>query len=214
MPGHAKANVGQPVGCLFIVAAPSGGGKTSLVRQLVTSMDHVEVSISHTTRAKRPGETDSKDYFFIEPNTFQEMLKEHAFVEHAQVFGHHYGTSFAQITHRLQQGIDVVLDIDWQGAQQIKQAFPDAIRIFILPPSLTVLRDRLVNRRQDDDNVIAQRMQRAQDEMSHCHEFDYLVVNDDFAKAGAELSAIVIAERLRLSRQLLKQQKLLSFLLA
>ena len=214
MAGQAKVTIAQPVGCLFIVAAPSGGGKTSLVRQLITSMDQIEVSVSHTTRQKRPGEIEGIDYFFVEPSKFQHMVSEHAFLEYAQVFEHYYGTSFMQITHRLQQGIDVVLDIDWQGAQQIKHIFPEAVRIFILPPSLSALRERLMNRGQDDENVIALRMQKAQNEMSHYAEFDFLIINDDFVKAASELSAIVRAERLRLSRQLLKQRKLLSFLLA
>lgn len=202
-----------PVGCLFIVAAPSGGGKTSLVRNLIEHTDHIAVSISHTTRHKRPGETHGVDYFFIEPDTFQDMVEKNEFVEHAQVFEYEYGTSFVQITERLQQGIDMVLDIDWQGAQQIKQRFPDAVSIFIIPPSLTILQERLIQRQQDDDRVIAHRMQRAQDEMSHYSEFDYLIVNDDFSKAAGELSTIVLAERLRTSRQNVQQRKILSFLL-
>ena len=202
-----------PTGCLFIVAAPSGGGKTSLVRHLVAHMDNIVVSISHTTRNKRPAEVDGVDYFFIDPAMFQHMVETNAFVEHAQVFDHCYGTSFAQIMDRLQQGIDVVLDIDWQGAQQIKRAFTEAVSIFILPPSLQILRERLVSRQQDDVSVIAHRMQRAQDEMRHYNEFDYLIVNDDFEKAASDLAAIVMAERLRRGRQLIQQRKLLSFLM-
>lgn len=202
-----------PTGCLFIVAAPSGGGKTSLVRHLVAHMDNIVVSISHTTRNKRPAEVDGVDYFFTDPAMFQHMVETNAFVEHAQVFDHCYGTSFAQIMDRLQQGIDVVLDIDWQGAQQIKRAFTEAVSIFILPPSLQILRERLVSRQQDDVSVIAHRMQRAQDEMRHYNEFDYLIVNDDFEKAASDLAAIVMAERLRRGRQLIQQRKLLSFLM-
>ncbi len=201
-------------GCLYIVAAPSGGGKTSLVRKLINELPGIEVSISHTTRNKRPGETDGVDYFFVDDATFKGMIDDHAFIEHACVFKHLYGTSYAQINARLQAGIDVVLDIDWQGAQQIKRMFTDAVSVFIIPPSLDALRQRLNKRQQDDEYVIQQRMDRARDELSHYQEFDYLIINDDFAKAAAELEAVVMSNRLRLSRQLLKQRKLLSFLLA
>lgn len=206
-------NTEHPVGCLFIVAAPSGGGKTSLVRHLVEQMDRIAVSISHTTRRNRPGETHGVDYFFIEQEEFQTMVARQAFVEHALVFEHSYGTSYAQISERLQAGIDIVLDIDWQGAQQIKRAFPDAVSIFIIPPSLKVLQTRLEQRRQDNAEVIALRMQRAQDELRHYAEFDYLVINDEFANAARDLSIIVANQRLRTSRQAVQQRKLLSFLL-
>lgn len=206
--------VDNPVGCLFIVAAPSGGGKTSLVQQLIADLDQIEMSISHTTRAKRPGEVDGVDYFFVKQQEFHQMVAANSFVEYATVFGYEYGTSAEQINYRLQQGIDVVLDIDWQGAQQIKRIFAEAVRIFILPPSLHVLRERLLKRQQDKDHVIESRMQRAQDEMRRVTEFDYVIVNDDFTKAAQELATIVMAERLRVARQLIKQQKLLSFLLS
>lgn len=202
------------VGNLIIVAAPSGGGKTSLVKKLVSSTSDIEVSISHTTRKMRPGEKDGVDYFFIDDRQFLEMVNANAFLEHAEVFNHHYGTSLAQINTRLEAGLDVVLDIDWQGAQQIKSIFPTAISIFIIPPSLTILNERLLNRRQDDEAVIGSRMQQAQDELSHFSEFDYLIVNEDFDKAGSELQAIVLTNRLRMSRQMITQRKLLSFLLA
>lgn len=214
MAGQAALTVDNPVGCLFIVSAPSGGGKTSLVQQLITNLNQIEMSVSHTTRPKRPGEVNGVDYFFVTPQEFQRMVEADAFVEHAQVFDHQYGTSTAQIIGRLQQGMDLVLDIDWQGAQQIKHAFPEAVRVFILPPSLEVLRERLVNRQQDNEHVIARRMQCAQDEMQHVTEFDYVIVNDSFDTAAQELVTIVLAERLRLMRQLVKQRKLLSFLLA
>jgi guanylate kinase len=206
-------NIDHPVGCLFIVAAPSGGGKTSLVRHLVEHIDRIAVSVSHTTRNKRPGESHGVDYFFIPHEAFQDMITQQAFVEHAQVFNHFYGTSYAQITERLQQGIDIVLDIDWQGAQQIKRYFPEAVSIFIIPPAISALRERLIQRQQDDENVIALRMQRAQNEMQHYAEFDYLIVNDDFSKAANDLATIVSAQRLRTQRQMVKQRKLLSFLL-
>jgi guanylate kinase len=200
-------------GSLFIVAAPSGGGKTSLVKKLVNHLDNIAVSISHTTRKKRPGETDGVDYFFVDDKLFDDMVDEGAFVEHARVFNHSYGTSVAQIIDRLRAGMDIVLDIDWQGAQQIKRMFADAVGIFIIPPSVDVLKQRLKARQQDDKQTISNRMQCAHDEMSHYNEFDYLIVNDDFDKAAAELSAIVIAHRLRMARQSRKQSKLLSFLL-
>lgn len=201
-------------GNVFIVAAPSGGGKTSLVKALTTNLCDIEVSVSHTTRKPRPGEKEGVDYFFIDEQLFSTMVSDNAFIEHAQVFNHHYGTSFAQINARLLAGIDVVLDIDWQGAQQIKHLFADAISIFIVPPSLVVLQERLQNRQQDDDQIISSRMLRAQDELSHFSEFDYLIVNDDFAKASEELQSIVMANRLSASRQLGKIGKLLSLLLA
>ena len=202
------------LGSLIIVAAPSGGGKTSLVKKLVTMLPNIEVSISHTTRRMRPGEKDGVDYFFINETQFLEMVNAKAFIEHAEVFNHHYGTSVAQINTRLEAGIDVVLDIDWQGAQQIKSIFPTAVSIFIIPPSLLILNQRLLNRRQDDEELIDNRMQRAQAELSHFSEFDYLIVNEDFDKASSELQAIVMANRLAMRRQIIEQRKLLSFLLA
>lgn len=200
-------------GNIFIVAAPSGGGKTSLVKQLITITDDIAVSVSHTTRAPRPGEQDAKDYFFVSEAQFIDMINNNAFVEHAAVFNHYYGTSTAQIKARLAQGIDVVLDIDWQGALQIRHLFPDAVSIFIVPPSLAILKQRLEGRGQDNEEVIRARMQRAQDELSHFSEFDYLIVNDDFDKACLELQAIVKANRLGLLRQSRKIGKLLSLLL-
>ncbi|MBI2785409.1 MAG: guanylate kinase [Legionella longbeachae] len=206
--------VGDYLGNLFIVAAPSGGGKTSLVKKLVGSLADIEISISHTTRAIRPGEQYGVDYFFVDEKEFTHMIDNCSFLEHAQVFNHLYGTSMAQITKRLSDGIDVVLDIDWQGAEQIRRAFPGAVSIFIVPPSLEVLKERLLNRRQDNHEVISERMKKAQDELSHYSEFDYLIVNDNFEKAAFELGAIVIANRLRIERQVNKQSKLLSFLMS
>lgn len=204
----------QCLGNLFIVAAPSGGGKTSLVKKLVQELADIDVSVSHTTRDVRLNEVDGSDYFFIDEPEFQRMIDEDAFVEHARVFNHLYGTSVAQIKDRLRMGKDVVLDIDWQGAQQIKRLFADAVSVFIIPPSLEVLKQRLLDRQRDDMQVIKDRMQRAHDELSHYDEFDYLIVNDDFEIAAAELQSIVITQRLRMSRQKLQQRKLLSFLLS
>lgn len=206
--------VAQYLGNLFIVAAPSGGGKTSLVKKLVEDMERIEISVSHTTRDMRSAEQDGIDYFFVDDAEFQRMIKAHDFVEYAQVFNHFYGTSVAQIKDRLRAGIDVVLDIDWQGAQQIKQLFADAVGIFIIPPSLDVLKQRLIDRQRDNEQVILDRMQQARAELSHYHDFDYLIVNDNFANAAFELQAIVTAYRLRMSRQSVQQRKLLSFLLA
>ncbi|ADG25373.1 guanylate kinase [Legionella pneumophila serogroup 1] len=201
-------------GNLYIVAAPSGGGKTSLVKKLIEMVGEIEVSVSHTTRPMRPGEKEGVDYFFIDEEQFISMVNEGAFIEHAKVFNHWYGTSVVQINKRLQFGIDVVLDIDWQGAEQIRHAYPDAVSVFIIPPSLDALKERLMNRRQDKDHVISERMTKAQDELGHYPEFDYLIVNDDFEKAAMELQSIVIANRLRIEKQVNKQAKLLSFLLS
>lgn len=201
-------------GNLIIVAAPSGGGKTSLVKQLISNLNRIEVSTSHTTRKMRPGEKHGVDYFFITDSEFQTMIEEQDFIEHALVFHHRYGTSKAQIKARIKAGIDVVLDIDWQGAQQIKKLFPSAISIFVLPPSMDILQKRLQDRQQDEEDVIEIRMQNAQDELEHFKEFDYLIVNDDFSKASQELEVIVRANRLKISRQAVKHRKLLSFLLA
>jgi guanylate kinase len=202
------------LGNLFIVAAPSGGGKTSLVKQVLGMLDSIEVSISHTTRPKRKGEQDGIDYFFIDQKRFNDMVQADAFVEHARVFDYDYGTSFAQINERLELGIDVLLDIDWQGAQQIKMAYPNAVTIFIVPPSLEVLRERLLSRGRDDQEVILQRMMQAQDEMSHYTDFDYLIVNDTFENAVMVLRSIIVAERVRRERQQREQAKLLLFLLS
>lgn len=200
-------------GQFFIVAAPSGGGKTSLVKALVGDMDHIVVSISHTTRKKRPMEVDGVDYFFVDEPAFMSLVNDGAFLEHARVFGHLYGTSEGQITDRLQAGIDVVLDIDWQGAEQIRRAFPDAISIFVVPPSLAELKKRLMDRQQDKEEIIAERMQRARDELIHYPEFDYLIVNDAFETAAMALKSIVTSHRLTMARQSKRQRKLLSFLL-
>lgn len=206
--------VTKSLGNLFIVAAPSGGGKTSLVRKLVEALDDISMSVSHTTRDQRAGEVHGTHYHFVEEHEFLAMVNEGAFVEHARVFEHLYGTSKAGIEKKLNAGIDVVLDIDWQGAEQIKVLFPEAQSIFIMPPSLEVLEKRLTDRKRDNQTVIDDRMQRACDEMSHYKAFDYLIVNDDFDKAASELKAIVVANRLKVSRQIEKQHKLLSFLLS
>lgn len=200
-------------GTLYIVAAPSGAGKTSLVRSLVECTSGVEVSVSHTTRPRRPGEQEGVDYHFVDPDTFQSMVKEGVFLEYAQVFNHFYGTSRHVVTERLKSGIDVVLEIDWQGARQVRALIPESLAIFILPPSKETLRQRLKSRAQDDNAVIEQRMQAAVSEISHYNEFDYLIVNDDFNVALEALRAIFIANRQRRDKQVLRQGELLQALL-
>lgn len=200
-------------GTLYIVAAPSGAGKTSLVRSLVECTPGVEVSVSHTTRPRRPGEQEGVDYRFVDPDTFQSMVKEGVFLEYAQVFNHFYGTSRHVVTERLKSGIDVVLEIDWQGARQVRALIPESLAIFILPPSKETLRQRLKSRAQDDNAVIEQRMQAAVSEISHYNEFDYLIVNDDFNVALEALRAIFIANRQRRDKQVLRQGELLQALL-
>lgn len=205
-------NFGINKGSLFIVAAPSGGGKTTIVKELIKKVDKIITSVSHTTRAKRPLETEGVDYFFISEQEFCRMIKNNEFIEHAHVFGKHYGTAVTQIDSRINSGIDVVLDIDWQGAQQIKKIYPDAVSVFILPPSLEVLQERLLTRAQDDVAVINSRMQKAQSEMSHFAEFDYLIINDDFANAVNDLISIVLSTRLTMHRQLAAHKNLLQLL--
>lgn len=201
-------------GKLYIISAPSGAGKTSLVKQLLAEMPRLAVSISHTTRPMRPGEIHGQDYFFVSVAEFQALLEQQAFLEHAQVFDNFYGTAQQTVTDHLNQGLDVILEIDWQGARQIKQRLPDSLAIFIMPPSIAVLQQRLTSRGQDDETIIARRMRDAVTEMQHYDEFDYLVVNDDFATALAELKSIITANRLIRNRQQAALQPLLADLLA
>ena len=195
---------------LFIVTAPSGAGKTSLVEALVASTDGVVRSVSHTTRAPRPGETDGVDYHFTERQRFLAMVAADDFLEHAEVFGNLYGTSRSSVEKELAGGRDVVLVIDWQGAANIKRLLPDAIGIFIVPPSLQALRERLSGRGQDDEAVIERRLAEARDDIGHHHGFDYLLVNDRFEQAAAELACIVVAQRLRASGQQQRHDQLLA----
>lgn len=197
-------------GDLLIVAAPSGGGKTSLVNALLESDSRLALSVSHTTRGPRRGEKDGEHYHFVSAREFGKLAGENAFVEHAEVFGHQYGTHAGLLEQQLSSGLDVILEIDWQGARQVRAKFPDCRSVFILPPSLGVLRERLSRRATDSDEVIAQRMEAARAEISHWQEFDYLVVNDDFDSAFGDLAAIV--RSLRLSRP--RQQKAYANLLA
>ncbi len=201
-------------GSLFIVAAPSGAGKTSLVKALVERMADVCLSISHTTRAKREGEIDGQDYFFVSQDEFAQMRDAGAFLESAMVFDNWYGTLSATVDEQLCQGNDVILEIDWQGAQQVRKNHPECVGVFILPPSRDTLEQRLRGRGQDDDTIIARRMRDAKSEMSHYIEFDYVIVNDDFDQALKELSAIISAQRNSIRIQKQKQQALLTELLA
>jgi guanylate kinase len=186
---------------LFIVSAPSGAGKTSLLRELVSSDGRLVMSVSHATRPMRPGETDGVDYHFVTVERFQRLVGEGAFLEHARVFDNYYGTAESSVRAQLEQGHDLVLEIDWQGARQVRRRFPEAVSIFIVPPSIDVLRERLSARAQDSAEVVERRMADARSELSHYAEYDYLVINDDFAAALADLRAIVGAERLRGTRQ-------------
>lgn len=203
-------------GTLYIVSAPSGAGKSSLIQALLKTQPlyDTQVSVSHTTRQPRPGEVHGEHYFFVNHDEFKEMISRDAFLEHAEVFGNYYGTSREAIEQVLATGVDVFLDIDWQGAQQIRQKMPHARSIFILPPSKIELDRRLRGRGQDSEEVIAKRMAQAVAEMSHYAEYDYLIVNDDFDTALTDLKTIIRAERLRMSRQKQRHDALISKLLA
>jgi guanylate kinase len=186
---------------LFIVSAPSGAGKTSLLRELLQRDPQLSLSVSHTTRAMRPGEQDGVDYHFVDKDAFMQLVGEGAFIEHAQVFDNFYGTSEMAVREQLEAGRDVVVEIDWQGARQVRKRFPEAVSIFIIPPSIQALRERLSGRGQDSGDIIERRMRDAQAELSHYGEYDYLVVNDDFQLALQQLGEVVAAERLREVRQ-------------
>ena len=188
-------------GTLYTVSAPSGAGKTSLVNALLARSPALQVSVSHTTRAQRPGEQDGVNYHFVDEATFLGMLEEAEFLEHARVFGNLYGTSQGWVETQLAAGTDVILEIDWQGAAQVKRLLPDTCGIFILPPSREALEQRLTGRGQDDPAVIASRLAEAVEEMSHYVQSDYLVVNNDFEVALAELEAIVLSHSLQTPRQ-------------
>ncbi|MEM7254094.1 MAG: guanylate kinase, partial [Pseudomonadota bacterium] len=200
-------------GVLLVVSAPSGAGKTSLVRALVGNRPGITVSVSHTTRERRPKEIDGKDYHFVDAAVFRQLIDEGEMLEYAQVFDHFYGTSRAAVLEQLAQGTDVVLEIDWQGARQIRERFADCVSLEILPPSLATLERRLRGRGQDSEAIIERRMRDAVEEISHFQEFDYLIVNDDFDTALAELNAIVTAERARLPVQRVRQRARLKDLL-
>ena len=209
----------QLLGNLFILSAPSGAGKSSLIKALLENNSRagnnitMQASVSHTTRAPRPGERNGEHYHFVSHQEFEKLIEQGAFFEYAEVFGHFYGTSRLTILETLAKGIDVFLDIDWQGARQVKEQVRDAIGIFILPPSLDTLQSRLDSRGQDTPEVIAGRMQKAKDEMCHYNEFDFVLVNDDFQETLKALETIVYAQRQSLKSQQVKHQLLIDALL-
>lgn len=201
-------------GTLYIVSAPSGAGKTSLMAALVERLPRLKISVSHTTRPRRDSEVDGVNYHFIQREAFLELVEQGRFLEHAEVFGNLYGTSADWVASTLEGGEDVILEIDWQGAAQIRQQIPEAKSIFILPPCLQTLAGRLRGRGSDDDQVIEKRLAGAREEMSHYREFDYLVVNDNFERALAELAWIVESDRLTTRRQAVRQASILADLLS
>ncbi|MGB0835108.1 MAG: guanylate kinase [Psychrobium sp.] len=204
------------LGTLYIVSAPSGAGKSSLISALIqkNTNNDLQVSVSHTTRQPRPGEENGVHYHFVDVEQFKSLIDEGVFFEWAQVFDNYYGTSRTVIEGQLANGIDVFLDIDWQGARQVKELMPQAKGIFIMPPSRTELERRLVGRGTDSDEVIASRMQQAVSEMSHYDEYDYLIINDDFEQALVDFSAIINGNRLARAQQSLKHSDMLKDLLA
>jgi len=203
----------MPIGQLFVIAAPSGAGKTSLVAALLTRLPALVVSISHTTRQPRPGEVNGRDYHFVSHSEFTRLIADGAFLEHANVFGNLYGTNREALLAQLNQGLDVILEIDWQGAGQVLAQWPDALSIFILPPSREALHERLIGRKQDHPDVIQARMAEADETLSKAASFTYWVINDDFEVAVDELRAIVLASRQRHERLELRHESLLKTLL-
>lgn len=187
-------------GTLFVIAAPSGAGKTSLVKALVEATENIAVSVSHTTRAQRPGEVDGVNYHFIDRDGFGQLIAQGDFLEQAEVFGNLYGTSKRWVEDTLRHGRDVILEIDWQGAQQVRRLIPDAVGIFILPPSRETLRERLVGRSTDAAEVIERRLAQAAEDMAHFAEFDYVIINDVFNRALDDLKAVVLARRAQVNR--------------
>jgi guanylate kinase len=201
-------------GNLFTVSAPSGAGKTSLVNATLEALPDLRISVSHTTRSMRPGEKVGVNYIFVDEKTFIDLIKAGDFLEHAQVFGNFYGTSESWVRETLDAGYDVILEIDWQGAEQVRKIIPETVGIFILPPSRDVLRERLTNRGQDKAEVIEQRMSEARDEISHFSEADYVIVNDEFQTALDELKAIILRTDLYRKKDFQKHQALIAELLS
>jgi len=192
-------------GVLFIVSAPSGGGKTSLVRTVLEAEPEIRLSVSHTTRAPRPGEVNGRHYHFVSAREFARRLEAGEFLESAEIYGNRYGTSQKWIERELAEGHDVLLEIDWQGAQQVRRLMRQVVSIFILPPSLEVLATRLKGRGQDSGEEVERRLAAARDEVSHVSEYDYVIINDDFNRAALDLRSIFRAERLKLARQLARR---------
>ncbi len=208
-----QANKTTSKATLIIVSAPSGAGKTSLVKALQQRIDNLTVSVSHTTRLARPGEIDGCDYHFVSKTAFETIQANKGFLEWAQVFDRYYGTAKSTVDDSLSQGIDVILEIDWQGAQQVRQKYKDCISIFILPPSISILEQRLRQRAQDNEETIKRRMQDALSEISHYTEYEYLILNDDFEQTLDTFESIVTATRQLTRRQKIQQQAVLNNLL-
>ena len=202
------------IGRLIVISAPSGGGKTSLIEKLIANNKRLLKSVSYTTRPMRPGEVNGANYNFVEKNEFQELLDRNLFLEHAEVYGYHYGTSKLWVENQLAKGVDIILDIDWQGARNIKKIFPKCINVYLLPPSIKELKSRLENRGQDTPEVIQKRIKMAKDDISHYDEFDYVIVNDSFDAALHDMQAVLDSLRLKIDIQKIKQAKLLQQLLA
>ncbi len=200
-------------GNLYIISAPSGAGKSSLVKALLDADPDIKLSVSYTTRAPRPGEVDGVHYHFVTVERFRDMLNNSDFLESAEVYGNYYGTSQPWIEDQMRAGLDILLEIDWQGAAQVRKLFPEAVSLFILPPSLAELQRRLEGRGQDSAEIIARRVAAAQEDISHTYSFDYLIVNDDFETALADLKTIVRAQRLHIRNQMRSLEPLLSDLL-
>jgi guanylate kinase len=197
-------------GVLFIVSSPSGGGKTSLVKTLLEAEPQLRLSVSYTTRPPRPGEEDGRDYHFVSAPVFERMLEAGEFLESAVIYGNRYGTSQKLIEREQAQGRDVVLEIDWQGAQQIRRVMRQVVSVFILPPSPEVLEARLRARGQDSEDIVARRLASAREEISHVSEYEYVIINEDFNRAALDLRSIIRAERLKLARQLARNVNLVN----
>jgi len=197
-------------GLLFIISSPSGGGKTSLVRPLLEAEPEVRLSVSYTTRDARPGEVDGRDYHFVTPPVFERMLEAGEFLESAVIYGNRYGTSQKWIERERAAGHDVLLEIDWQGAQQVRRLLRQVVTIFILPPSPEVLESRLRGRGQDNEEVVTRRLAAARHEIAHVSEYEYVIINEDFNRAAQDLRSIIRAERLKLARQLARNVNLIN----
>jgi guanylate kinase len=197
-------------GVLFIVSSPSGGGKTSLIKELLEAEPELRLSVSYTTRPARPGEVDGRDYHFVTLPIFERMLEAGEFLESAVIYGNSYGTSQKWIERERGEGRDVLLEIDWQGAQQVRRLMRQVVSVFILPPSPEVLESRLRGRGQDSEEVVARRLAAAREEISHVSEYEYVIINDDFNRAAQDLRSIIRAERLKLARQLARNLNLLN----
>jgi guanylate kinase len=197
----AETNAAVTPGILFVVSSPSGGGKGTLIQLVLRNIRQVGYSVSYTTRSPRPGETNGREYFFVEPETFKEMIARDEFLEWAQVHGKLYGTGRSQVINELKAGRDIILEVDVQGAASVRKLIPDSVSIFILPPSPQLLRERLTARGTDSDEELELRLRNAPEELKDYSAFDYVIINDDANRAAAKMSAVIVAERVRLSRQ-------------